>query len=105
MTMKTILNFFLEIEFKKRVLNLLIALDQFLFCLLTLGKSHPDETASAAAWRLEKEDKWQGKLFRPFIDFLFLPIEKNHCFLAWQSEVAGYQLAKEYRDARKEWFL
>jgi len=38
---------------KQRVINILIALDQFLFCLVTLGSSAPDETASSATYRLE----------------------------------------------------
>ena len=33
---------------KQRILNLLIALDQLAWVLLTLGKGHPDETISAA---------------------------------------------------------
>ena len=33
---------------KQRLLNLLIAIDQLLWVLLTLGRGHPDETISAA---------------------------------------------------------
>ncbi len=40
-------------ELKRRILNLLIALDQFLFSLVTLGHASPDETISAWAWRAE----------------------------------------------------
>lgn len=35
----------------KRLLNVLIALDQLAYVLLTLGRGSPDETLSAAAWR------------------------------------------------------
>lgn len=62
----------------RRLLNILIAIDQLIFCLITLGDSNPDETMSAAAWRLEKEGYWQGKLFRPLIDFIFF-FQKDHC--------------------------
>lgn len=86
---------------RQRLLNLLIALDQFLFCLLTLGRSHPDETASAAAWRLEREGKWQGRVFRPLIDLLFRPIERDHCYLSWLSEVRGAHLNPDYMNHRK----
>lgn len=34
---------------KQRALNLLIAIDQLAYVLLTLGAGHPDETLSAAA--------------------------------------------------------
>ena len=39
---------------KQRILNLLIAIDQLAYVLLTLGAGHPDETLSAAAWRTEQ---------------------------------------------------
>lgn len=80
-----------------RLLNLAVALDQFLFCVLTLGNSFPDETASAAAYRLEKLGRWQGRFFRPFIDFLFLPFERDHCRKAYDSEVRRMQLPNVYR--------
>ena len=34
---------------RRRLLNILIALDQFVYVLLTLGHGSPDETLSAAA--------------------------------------------------------
>jgi len=70
---------------KQRLLNFLIALDQLIYVILTLGKGDPDETISAAAWRLEQEGKWQGKIFRPLIDFLFW-FDKDHCLKAYMSE-------------------
>lgn len=76
---------------KRRILNILVALNQFVFSLITLGGSRPDETMSAAAWRLEQENRWQGKVFRPFIDFLFLPLEKDHCYKAYLSELRRLQ--------------
>ena len=82
---------------KRRLLNLLIALDQLTYVLLTLGAGHPDETLSAAAWRVEKAGKPWGRIFRPVIDFIFLPIERNHCYRSYISEQRGAQLPKEYR--------
>ena len=70
---------------RHRLLNLLIALDQFLFCVMTLGKSMPDETASAAAWRMEREGRWTGRVFRPLIDALFW-FDPHHCFNAYKAE-------------------
>ena len=80
---------------KRRALNLLIALDQFVFCLLTLGHSYPDETISAWAWRAESAGKWQGKLLRPLIDAIFW-FDPDHCMSSFISEVRRSQLPKDY---------
>ena len=81
---------------KRRILNVLIALDQFLFCLATLGHSSPDETLSAAAWRWEQAGKWRGRVLCPLIDALFLPFERDHCQTAYLSEKHGLHLPPEY---------
>ena len=83
---------------KQRILNILIAIDQLLWVIFTLGKGHPDETISAALWRMEQEGKIAGRIFRPLVDLLFRPIEKDHCHLAWLSEVQRSQLPSAYRD-------
>lgn len=49
------------------------------------------ETISAAAWALEADSKWQGKLLRPAIDFIFWPVQKNHCAQAWQWQCHPYK--------------
>ncbi|MFN3983731.1 MAG: hypothetical protein ACK4SA_25460 [Caldilinea sp.] len=82
---------------KQRLLNLLIALDQLLWVLLTLGKGRPDETISAAAWRMEQQGKLAGKVLRPLVDLLSRPIEKDHCYKAWLSEVQRSQLPSAYK--------
>lgn len=82
---------------KQRILNLLIAVDQLLWVLVTLGKGHPDETISAAAWRMEQEGKLAGRILRPLVDLLFRPIEKDHCRKAWLSEVHRSQLPSAYK--------
>ena len=81
---------------KQRALNLLIALDQFLYVLITVGHGSPDETLSAASWRLEVAGKWQGKILRPLIDTL-LWFDPEHCWNSYQSEVLKRHLPKEYR--------
>lgn len=82
---------------KRRLLHFLIALDQLMYVMVTLGRGYPDETLSAAAWRLEREGKLAGRVFRPVIDFLFLPVEKDHCRLSYESELAGNHLDPAYR--------
>ena len=71
---------------KTRLLRILIALDVFVFALLTLGGSKRNETISAAAWSLELDRKWQGRVFRPLIDWLFTKLERDHCLQSWLSE-------------------
>jgi hypothetical protein len=72
---------------RQRLLFMLIALDQFLWCWLTLGRYHPDITLSAQAWQWELDGKrtWPRRL----IDWLFWPIEKDHCRMAWIAEREG----------------
>lgn len=71
---------------KTRIVRILVALDILVFALLTLGGAKRNETISAAAWSLEGDGKWQGKVFRPLIDWMFSPIQKDHCFQAWREE-------------------
>ena len=84
---------------RKRLQNWLIGLDQFLFVTLTLGAAYPDETASSAAWRMERMGKWQGRWLRPCIDAIFSPWQKNHCQTAYEGELMGRQLPLDQRYA------
>ena len=82
---------------KQRILNLLIALDQLAWVIVTLGKGSPDETISAAMWRMEQQGKFAGRILRPLIDMLFLPIEHDHCRLSAESEQKQAHLPDYYR--------
>lgn len=82
----------------RRILNLLIAFDQFVWVLLTLGNGSPDETISAASWRMEQQGKWAGRVLRPLIDGLFWLFERDHCHQAYLSEFRKLQLPGSYRD-------
>ena len=84
---------------KQRFLHIGIAIDQLAYVLLTLGAGSPDETLSAAAWRTERAGKWLGRVFRPLIDALFLPFERDHCRTSFESEVNRLHLPPEYREA------
>lgn len=83
-------------KIKNRILNIAIALDQLLWTLITLGNGSPDETMSAAAWRIEKEGRLAGKIFRPIIDMVFF-FDDNHCKTSYESEVLRTQLHASYR--------
>ena len=81
----------------RRILNLLIAVDQLIYVLVTLGAGHPDETLSAAAWRTEKKGRWLGRFFRPLIDLAFHPLERDHCYRSFLAERRGAQLPNDYQ--------
>ena len=81
---------------RRRLLNLLIALDQLIYVLLTMGHGSPDETMSAAAYRLWLLDKLAGRYFKPAIDLLFLPMERDHCRHAYLSEMDRRHLPGGY---------
>ena len=82
---------------KTRFLNVLVAIDQLLWVVFTLGKGSPDETVSAAAWRMEQQGKLAGRVLRPLIDAIFRPLGRDHCRLSFESEVLGKQLPSVYR--------
>ena len=78
---------------KQYLLNIAIALDQL---INALRGGSPDETLSAAAWRTEQKGRLLGRIFRPLIDLLFLPLERDHCYKSFESERIGRHLPKEY---------
>lgn len=65
------------------ILNILIALDQL---INTMVGGYPDETLSASAWLGEQQGKLIPCIMRPVIDFLFWPMERDHCKRAFESE-------------------
>lgn len=76
---------------KRRLLNLFIAIDQLIYVVLTLGDGYPDETISSALYRTEQDGKRFGKLFRPVVDWLLSPIEKDHCKVSYYAELNRIQ--------------
>lgn len=71
------------LRFRDYILRVLIAIDRT-FNVILGGKL--DETLSASAWRGEQEGLFFPCVFRPVIDFLFWPIERDHCRRAFESE-------------------
>lgn len=80
-----------------RILNVLIALDQLLYVILTLGVGMPDETMSSAAWRTEQQGRILGRFFRPVIDWLFTPFQRDHCYQAFLAEKRRAQMPTELK--------
>ena len=79
---------------KFRILQILIAFDQFLNALLFGGWA--DETMSSAAWRMEYEGYFWGKVMRPVIDTIMF-FDPHHCEASYQSERLRLQLPPEER--------
>lgn len=75
---------------QQRLLRVLIALDIFVFALVTFGGAKRNETISAAAWVLEQDGRWQGKLARPVIDWIMTWVEREHCRVSWIVEKDKY---------------
>lgn len=86
----------MKLNIKRRIKHLFIALDQLTWVVATLGNGYPDETISAASYRMESEGKFAGIILRPIIDFIFRPFEKDHCFNSYLSEVNKKQLPRRY---------
>ena len=80
---------------RRRLLHILIALDQFLWVLLTLGAGYPDETISSSAYRLDKKGHWFGKA-RPIIDWIFF-WDPQHCRRAYLAEKFRKQISLDLR--------
>lgn len=80
-----------------RILNLLIAIDQLVYVIVTLGVGMPDETMSSAAWRTEQQGRVFGKFFRPIIDFLFAPLQAQHCYQAFLAERRRAQMPNKLK--------
>jgi hypothetical protein len=67
--------------------------------LHSTGKGHPDETISAASYRMEQRGGIAGRVLRPLIDLLCSPIERDHCRRSFESEVRGAHLPAAYRES------
>lgn len=80
---------------KRYLLNVLIALDQLVNALIG---GYPDETLSASAYIGEQQGRLLPRFFRPAIDFLFRPFERNHCRNAYLAEVKGLQMPRSLRE-------
>ena len=79
---------------KFHIKQTLIAFDQLLNTLLFGGWA--DETMSSAAWRMEQQGYFWGKLVRPFIDGILF-FDKDHCRTSYESELTRNQLPPEER--------
>ena len=83
-------------DITQRILNWLISVDQFTYNTLTLGRSSPDETLSAACWRWERAGILRGRILRPLIDRIFW-FDPQHCKTSYESELSRAHLPLEYR--------
>ena len=79
-----------------RILHILIALDSLVLSVLTLGKAWPGETISSAAYRAQLREL-PFRHARPVIDWLFAPLEPDHCHRAWLYAVNKRNLPEDMR--------
>jgi hypothetical protein len=79
---------------RQYLLHILIALDQL---GTTLLGGFPDETMSSYAYRMDQQGKPYGKIFRPFIDWLFSWDINEHCKAAYLEERERLQMPPELR--------
>ena len=68
-----------------RILTILYIADNLLLALITLGACKVGETLSSVAFELELDGKLFGRIFRPLIDLIFFPIEREHCIKSWRT--------------------
>ena len=84
----------------RRTLNVLIGLDQLAWVLLTLGHGSPDETISAALWRMERKGRIAGRLLRPVVDLIFW-FDKDHCRKSFEAEATKAHLPDAYKGDKR----
>lgn len=83
-----------------RLVNVVYALDCFLFSLLTLGAAYPGESFSSAAWRAELLGMAYGRA-RPVIDRAFAMIgQVDHCRMAYERAILN--LPPDQRQLRRD---
>lgn len=83
---------------ERRILNILIAIDQLLYVLLSLGKGYPDLTISAAVYLKARNGNRFYIVLQKIIDTLFLPFEEDHCLNSFISELTRKQVPESMRD-------
>lgn len=64
---------------KQRILHFLIALDQLLFTVITLGKEYPTKTIAAWIFDCDRNGSEVAKVLRTVIDFVYKPLRDDHC--------------------------
>jgi hypothetical protein len=84
------------VTMRQRILNIAIAFDSLLLCLLTFGKAWPGETISSAAYRAELF-RMPFRHARPVIDWILCWLEDDHCHKAWLYATAKRNLPEDMR--------
>jgi hypothetical protein len=68
-----------------RIKNILIAIDQLLWTVFTLGGGYPDETISSAMWRYQQKGYKSAAIARAVIDKIFF-WDPDHCYMSFLVE-------------------
>lgn len=83
---------------RERILNILIAIDQLAYVLLSLGKGYPDLTISAAVYLKARNGNRFYQTLQKIIDIIFLPFEEDHCLNSFISELTRKHVPASMRD-------
>lgn len=76
------------------IIRVLLAIDQLANVVLCNGS--PDETMSAASYRMHRDGRFWGFMM-PVIDLMFFWQGPNHCYNAYKKELARVQYPEEYQ--------
>lgn len=76
------------------IIRVLLAIDQLANVVLCNGS--PDETMSAASYRMHRDGRFWGFMM-PIIDLMFFWQGPNHCYNAYKKELARVQYPEEYQ--------
>lgn len=76
------------------IIRVLLAIDQLANVVLCNGS--PDETMSAASYRMNRDGRFWGFMM-PVIDLMFIWQGPRHCYNAYKKELARVQYPDEYQ--------
>ena len=82
---------------RQRFLNSLIVLDSLIAVWGSLGSAHPGETLSSMAYRSELRGLGYFRFARPLIDWLFSPLEADHCRQSYYYAALKLNLPEDMR--------
>jgi len=81
------------------IIRVLLAIDQLANVVLCNGS--PDETMSAASYRMHRDGRFWGFMM-PVIDLMFFWQGPKHCYNAYKKELARIQYPEEYQKINQD---
>lgn len=81
------------------IIRVLLAIDQLANVMFCNGS--PDETMSAASYRMHRDGRFWGFMM-PVIDLMFFWQGTNHCYNAYKKELQRSQYPDEYQKINQD---